>query len=77
MLNLIPFLTENTEGSFLVGTKDGDYTGPVAQIYYDKQWLFVETDPYEGQAMLHIEALPKLIEALQKISEILESHTTA
>lgn len=59
-----------TDAGYLVGAKDDahQYKGPVAEITADSTWLYVSTDPYEGTAMLNIEALPFLIEALTKIA---------
>lgn len=53
----------------LVGTKETvtGYSGPCARVEYDKKWLSITTDDHEGAAMLNIEALPFLIEALQNI----------
>lgn len=46
---------------------DGD-PGTSAHVYRDRDWLYIITDPYEGVVMLHIEALPQLQEALEKIA---------
>ena len=46
-----------------------DYKGPVADVYTKDKWLFIVTDPYEGAAMLNIEALPKLRSALAKLDK--------
>jgi hypothetical protein len=60
---------------YLVGAqdKDKDYSGPVADVYRDKHWLFIVTDSYEGTAMLNIEALPALLMALNEISKNLKA----
>lgn len=54
---------------WLIGAKDGDYAGPAARVYYDENWLHINTDDYEGNAMLNIEALPALRRALAQISK--------
>lgn len=51
--------------------------GPVAEISVSKNgrdddhvsWITISADDYEGSAMLHIEALPLLIEALEELRE--------
>lgn len=65
--------SESDGKAFLVGAADNDaeYQGPVARIEYDKTWLYITTDHYEGRVILNIEALPYLRQALTKIlSEI-------
>jgi hypothetical protein len=63
------------KADFLVGAscpeKPGEYTyqGPVARVSYDKDWLYICTDDYEGNAMLDIEALPYLRRALAQIAK--------
>jgi hypothetical protein len=52
-----------------VGFTRGDYSGPVAQIYYDDSWLNIATDDYEGHAMVNIETLPKLRQALAEVAK--------
>jgi len=51
--------------------KDNDwlYHGPYARVEYDKDWLHICTDDYEGHAMLNIEALPYLRRALAAIAK--------
>jgi len=61
------------DGAFYVGAEDMSdkerpYRGPVAEVTYDDTWLVIETDAYEGHAMLNIEALPHLRAVLTKIS---------
>jgi hypothetical protein len=74
-----PYLIEDDPGRFRVGSKDepqiGDYpySGPCAHVYGDENWVYVETDSYEGCAMINREALPMLIEALTR----LEAHLNA
>lgn len=63
---------EHGKTMFLVGAEDlsdkkAPYRGPVAQVTWDDTWLYVSTDRYEGTAMLNIEALPYLRQALAKI----------
>lgn len=50
------------------GPYDDPYHGPVARVSYDKTWLNIVTDDYEGAAMLNIEALPYLRRALSRIA---------
>lgn len=57
-----------TVGAADVSNKDHPYHGPVASVTYDETWLTIETDDYEGSAMLNIEALPYLRRALAEIS---------
>lgn len=67
------FRRDSPDGSQQVGAEEKarDYQGPVADVSYNKDWLYISTDPYEGSAMLNIEALSHLIEALRRIeSEI-------
>jgi hypothetical protein len=56
--------------TFRVGASpvDDDFSGPSIEIFSDKEWLFISTD--DQTVMLNIEALPKLIEALQKIAKM-------
>ena len=43
-------------------------------MYGDSDWVHVCTDVYEGHAMINREALPLLIEALQRLeAHILEN----
>lgn len=65
---------ENGEPMFLVGAEDNTdpkniYRGPTAEITWNDDWLYISTDPYEGQAMLNIEALEPLRKALAKIAK--------
>lgn len=46
----------------------GRYRGPTAEISYDKTWLYIMTDPYEGRVMINIETLPALRKALAKVA---------
>lgn len=69
---------EKRKDDWLVGAKDESdpkhpYFGPTASVSGDGTWLNVVTDDYEGAAMLNIEALPFLIEALQALAASLES----
>jgi hypothetical protein len=49
---------------------DGDtYNGPAARVSYDKDWLHIVTDDYEGNAAINIEALPHLRRALAQIAK--------
>ena len=61
------WIKENPNG-FAVGTSGG----PVAQIWRDGDWLYIETDPIEGCVMLNIETLPFLQKALARISKSLK-----
>lgn len=45
------------------------YRGPVCEVDHDKDWLHITTDPYEGHAMISIEALPALRKALARIAK--------
>lgn len=60
-------------GGYQVGAvgcgEHSGYTGPVADVTAERGWLYVNTDDYEGCAMLNIEALPKLISALRKLQK--------
>ena len=70
------YIRDDGKGGFLVGTSkkpddrhpDG-YEGPVARVSFDKTWLYVNTDDYEGHAMMNIETLPMLRRALAKIAK--------
>lgn len=74
-----PYLIEDGPGQYRVGARDEPqvglhpYDGPCAHVYGDKDWVHVCTDDYEGNAMINREALPKLIEALQR----LDAHLTS
>ena len=60
------------EGNYFVGAKDteSEYIGPTAQVYSDyKTWFSVDTDSYEGCAMMHIETLPVLLKALKLLQK--------
>jgi hypothetical protein len=70
-----PYLIEDNPGEYRVGAKVGDYpyNGPCASVYADGSFVYVNTDDYEGLAMLNLEALPQLIEALQRLSVHLQT----
>lgn len=69
------WLRRDGETTFVVGAKDESpdpsnewpYTGPTAEIYVDNGFVHICTDAYEGNAMLNIESLPFLINALSEI----------
>lgn len=65
-----PFIHDAPKGVIQVGAKyadaDGGY-GPIADVYLQDVWLRIVTDRYEGSVMLHAEALPLLIKALQRL----------
>lgn len=67
-----PFLRNRTDGVTEVGTiytddpKRTDY-GPVAEVYFRDQWLYIVTDCYEGSVMLDKLAAPLLVQALQRL----------
>jgi hypothetical protein len=63
----VPKHIERSPLEHFVWAEDGDYKGPEAAVYADKDWLYVVTDDYEGHAMMNIETLPALIKALQRI----------
>jgi hypothetical protein len=67
--NVTPFKEERGDVT-LVGARynSSGTLGPVAQVYADKDWVWIVTDSYEGSVMLNIEALPLLIEALRKLA---------
>lgn len=67
---------EKRKKEWFVGAKDAetDYIGPVARIEYNKDWLYIVTDEYEGVAMLNIEALPALRRALTQIAKELRAN---
>jgi hypothetical protein len=62
-----------------VGTRDNEstYEGPTARVDYDKDWLNITTDDYEGHAMLNIEALPHLRRALARVARELRAKAKA
>lgn len=51
------------------GNPASDYRGPEAVVSYANGWLHINTDDYEGHAMLNIEALPYLRRALAQIAK--------
>lgn len=55
----------------LVGVEDKSkgYSGPVAEVWADNDWLWIVTDSHEGVAMMNIEALPFLRRALARIAK--------
>lgn len=69
---------KRTDNGYLVGAidADSDYVGPEAEIMGDDVWLHITTCPYEGAAMINIEALPFLIEALLEIQAKRVAHST-
>lgn len=68
---------ERRPTDWLVGARGTDlgsqYVGPAARVSYDKDWLYIVTDDYEGNAMLNIEALPFLRRALTQIAKEIAS----
>ena len=65
-----PFMRDTQTDTILVGARYVDATsgfGPIAEIYLQDVWLRIVTDRYEGSVMLHAEALPLLIKALQRL----------
>lgn len=46
-----------------------DWYTPEATIWATDEFVHIQTDPYEGHAMLNIEALPYLIRALRQIKK--------
>lgn len=76
----VAYMIEDAPGQYRVGCKDDPqvgnfpYNGPCAHIYSDKSFVYVCTDDYEGNAMVNIEALGPLIEALSKLREHIASH---
>ena len=76
------FIRPRDGGGFVVGYWRGDYTGPTAEVYtltYPRDakptWVIISTDDYEGHAMLNIEALPKLRQALAKLAKAIEARS--
>ena len=69
----IPYLIEDEPGQYRVGTKievpfrEDPYIGPCAHVYVDYDYLHISSDDYDGHATIRIEALPMMIEALQKL----------
>lgn len=65
------FVEGDAKTGFRVGARGlgehSDYLGPVANVEVRNGWLYIETDPHEGSAMLNVEALPKLRLVLQKL----------
>ena len=56
-------------GAVRKGTPDYDeYRGPVADIDWNKSWLTICTDLYEGVTSINIEALPHLRRALARVA---------
>jgi hypothetical protein len=41
-------------------------------VYIKGEWLYVETDKYEGRAMMNAETLPALRKALAKLARRLK-----
>jgi hypothetical protein len=60
-------IVENGPLEFRVSAFYEDQGGTSANVIADSDWIKIITDDYEGCAMLHIEALPLLIESLSKI----------
>jgi hypothetical protein len=52
----------------------GRYIGPKADVYIRDGWLFVQTDRYEGSAMMNAETLPALRKALAKLARRLKEN---
>ncbi len=69
------YIEEGAKGSYSVGfrAKGSEYVGPVAEVYAEREWLYIVTDPYEGVVMLNIETPPKLQTALARIAKSLRS----
>ena len=71
------YLIERKDGSLLVGASrapdrannDDGYNGPHADVYVDRDWLFIITDSHEGTVMLNVEALSHLRRALAMIAK--------
>ena len=75
-----PYLRGTAEANDLVvGCKatNSDYEGPAASVTYDKDWLHIVTDEYEGAAMLNIETLPVLRRALSKVAKHIKASDAA
>lgn len=75
----VPYLIEDRPGEYRVGCKDEPevggypYVGPCASVYADKSFVYISTDPYDGTAMINLEALPLLIESLRKLEAHIKS----
>lgn len=48
--------------------KSDNTIGSIADVYLSDGWLIISTDDYEGVAMLHVEALPHLRRALNRLT---------
>lgn len=73
-----PFIKGSAADGFQVGFiyPDGQW-GPCAQVTFEKDWLHIVTDSYEGHAMLKIESLPALRKALLQISRAIATSAPA
>jgi hypothetical protein len=67
---------EDDKHGLRVGGRKGDYTGPIARITWDEDWLHIVTDDYEGHAMLNIETLPFLRRALTRVAKRIRAGKT-
>ncbi len=71
---------KTVNGTLMVGAEDlsdpkNPYRGPIAEVEWDDNWLHITTDPYEGSAMLNIEALPYLRKALAQVARALKDQS--
>ena len=71
-----PKMIVHKDGSMAVWSesKVTDYVGPTAQISWDKDWLYICTDDYEGNAMINISTLPVLRRALARVAKTIASN---
>jgi hypothetical protein len=69
-------LTGDVLKTQFVGAADGRYQGPIARVEFDEDWLVINTDDHEGKAILNIEALPYLLQALERVREALRTPVT-
>lgn len=73
------YLKGSVKGDQIVGCtyKSDGSAGTSARVSFDKTWLHIITDDYEGSAMLHIECLPKLRTALARIAKEMKAVSDA
>lgn len=63
-------LATELDGAELVSCRyDDGAIGTHARISADEDWIRIVSDDHEGHVMLHIEALPHLQAALERIAQ--------
>jgi len=65
------FVSGNEKSGFNIRMvyDDGSPASTHMNITHDKDWLWLKTDDYEGNAMINVEALPKIIKCLREIQK--------